>query len=55
MDKPLERYSVLVDGTEVNNCYLSYYNARLLAEEYMEEGSANVIICEIIYDSKRTN
>ena len=51
MDNPLERYSVFVDGTEVNNYYLTYFNARLLAEEYIEDGYENVTICEMMHDS----
>lgn len=47
MENSVERYSVFVDGTEVNNYYLNYYDAKLLAEEYMEDGYENVIVCEI--------
>ena len=47
VENTLEKYSVFVDGTEVNDYYLNYYDARLLAEEYMEDGYENVIVCEI--------
>ena len=47
MKNPEEKYSVFVDGIEVNDYYLNYYDAKLLAEEYMEDGYENVIVCEI--------
>ena len=41
-----KKYSVFVDGTEVNNYYLDYFHARLLADEYLEDGYENVIIVD---------
>ena len=47
------RYSVFVDGTEVNDYYLTYDEAEFLAEGYELDGYENVEIVDMeddIYD-----
>lgn len=38
------KYTVWVDGTEVNNYYLNYKEAMNLAFEYEEDGYAPIVV-----------
>jgi len=44
MESKNELYSVWVGGTEVNNYYLSLYEAQELAKEYEQDGYQDVKI-----------
>jgi len=44
MESKNELYSVWVGGTEVNNYYLSLYEAQKLAKEYEQDGYQDVKI-----------